>query len=187
MRWAEGQARNYRQTKKIFFCAFKAQHFTLFQLISLITSTHDVNCNVVTQINQIVITTGAHTIGDARCTSFRSHIYNDTNIDTSFAQSTQSNCPVTSGSGDDNLAPLDLQTPYTFDNYYYKNLINQKGLLHSDQELYNNGSTDSQVQTYSTNPSQFSTDFAAAMIKMGDISPLTGSQGEIRKNCRVVN
>ncbi|KAF3330432.1 peroxidase 4-like protein [Carex littledalei] len=135
----------------------------------------------------MVTLSGAHTIGFARCTSFRSHIYNDTNIDSSFAQSTQSNCPLTSGSGDDNLAPLDLQTQYIFDCNYYKNLINKKGLLHSDQELYNNGSTDSQVQTYSTNPVQFKSDFAAAMIKMGDISPLTGSQGEIRKNCRVVN
>ncbi|KAJ1695367.1 hypothetical protein LUZ63_012065 [Rhynchospora breviuscula] len=135
----------------------------------------------------MVTLSGAHTIGQARCTSFRSHIYNDTNIDGSFASSTQSSCPATSGSGDDNLSPLDPITSYTFDNNYYKNLINQEGLLHSDQELYNNGSTDSQVKTYSTNPSQFKSDFAAAMIKMGDISPLTGSQGEIRKNCRVVN
>ena len=130
---------------------------------------------------------GAHTIGQARCTNFRAHIYNDTDTDSSFAKTLQGNCPSASGSGDNNLAPLDLQTPTAFDNNYYKNLVNKKGLLHSDQELFNGGSTNSQVSTYSTSPSTFNSDFIAAMIKMGDISPLTGSSGEIRKNCRKTN
>jgi Peroxidase len=67
------------------------------------------------------MTKGAHIIGYAMCTFFRSRIYNDTNIDTCFAQSTQSNCPTTSGLDYDNVAPLDLQTSNTFNNYYYKN------------------------------------------------------------------
>ncbi|KAJ1699086.1 hypothetical protein LUZ63_007598 [Rhynchospora breviuscula] len=137
--------------------------------------------------NEMVALSGAHTIGQARCSTFRSHIYSDTNIYGSFASQLQSNCPSTSGSGDDNLSPLDVQTPTRFDNNYYKNLQKFEGLLHSDQELYNNGSTDSLVATYSNDASTFSSDFAAAMIKLGDINPLTGSQGQIRKNCRVVN
>ncbi|XP_068669752.1 peroxidase 4-like [Aristolochia californica] len=135
----------------------------------------------------MVALSGSHTIGQARCTNFRAHIYNDSNIESSFATSRKSNCPRASGSGDNNLGPLDLQTPTGFDNNYYKNLVNKKGLLHSDQELFNGGSTDSQVRSYSSNPSSFSSDFAAAMIKMGDIKPLTGSNGEIRKNCRRLN
>ncbi|KAF8397144.1 hypothetical protein HHK36_016051 [Tetracentron sinense] len=135
----------------------------------------------------MVTLSGSHTIGQARCTSFRNRIYNETNIDSTFSNTRQGNCPRTSGSGDNNLAPLDLQSPTKFDNNYYKNLINQKGLLHSDQQLFNGGSTDSQVRSYSNNPSSFSSDFAASMIKMGDIKPLTGSNGEIRKNCRRLN
>ncbi|KAG0502826.1 hypothetical protein HPP92_002898 [Vanilla planifolia] len=133
----------------------------------------------------MVALSGAHTIGQARCTTFRARIYNETNIDASFASSLKSNCPSTGG--DNNLAPLDLQTPTVFDNNYYKNLVNNKGLLHSDQQLFNNGSTDSQVNSYTTNPSKFLSDFVAAMIKMGDISPLTGTQGQIRLNCRKTN
>ena len=133
------------------------------------------------------LATGAHTIGQARCTSFRAHVYNDTNINTSFAKSRQSNCPRASGSGDNNLAPLDLRTPTAFDNNYFKNLVGKKGLLHSDQELFNGGSTDSQVKSYSASLGSFRSDFVSAMIKMGDISPLTGSSGEIRKNCRRIN
>jgi len=130
---------------------------------------------------------GAHTIGQARCVSFRDHIYKDNDIDSSFAKIRQGNCPRSSGSGDDNLAPLDLQTPTAFDNNYFKNLVNRKGLLHSDQVLFDGGSTDSLVKTYSNDASAFSCDFITAMIKMGDIKPLTGLSGEIRKNCRKIN
>nr|XP_009381204.1 PREDICTED: peroxidase P7-like [Musa acuminata subsp. malaccensis] len=128
---------------------------------------------------------GAHTIGQARCVNFRSHIYNDANVDAGFASQRQRNCP--SSGGDNNLAPLDVQTANTFDNAYYRNLIAMRGLLHSDQELFNNGTQDALVQQYSTNAAAFAADFAAAMVKMGNISPLTGSSGEIRSNCRRVN
>ncbi|KAJ0985449.1 hypothetical protein J5N97_003805 [Dioscorea zingiberensis] len=135
----------------------------------------------------MIALSGAHTIGKARCTTFRTHIYNESKIDSSFAKTRRANCPSKSGSGDNNLAELDLQTSTTFDNNYYKNLINKKGLLHSDQELFNGGSADSQVQSYANSQSTFNSDFTAAMIKMGDISPLTGSNGEIRKNCGKIN
>ncbi|PON83216.1 Peroxidase [Trema orientale] len=135
----------------------------------------------------LIALSGSHTIGQARCTSFRARIYNETNIDKSFAQTRQSNCPRTNGSGDNNLAPLDLQSPTVFDNNYHKNLIQNKGLLHSDQQLYNGGSTDSIVRSYADSQTNFFNDFVSAMIKMGDISPLTGSKGEIRKNCRRAN
>jgi peroxidase len=133
----------------------------------------------------LVALSGAHTIGQARCTTFRNRIYNDSNINASFATSVKANCPSTGG--DDTLSPLDVLTPTTFDNKYYSNLKSQKGLFHSDQELFNGGSTDSQVTTYSNNQNTFFTDFATAMVNMGNISPLTGTSGEIRTNCRKAN
>ncbi|KAJ9553310.1 hypothetical protein OSB04_017355 [Centaurea solstitialis] len=136
----------------------------------------------------MVALSGSHTIGQARCTSFRARIYNETNnLDSSLGTSRRSNCPRPAGRGDDNLAPLDIQSPNAFNNHYYNNLINRKGLLHSDQQLFNGGSADSIVRQYSRNPNLFYSDFAAAMIKMGDNKPLTGSSGEIRKNCRRPN
>jgi hypothetical protein len=127
---------------------------------------------------------GGHTIGFARCTTFRNRIYNDTNIDASFATTRRASCPASGG--DATLAPLD-GTQTRFDNNYYTNLVARRGLLHSDQELFNGGSQDALVRTYSTNGATFARDFAAAMVKMGNISPLTGRNGEIRRNCRVVN
>ncbi|XP_028120872.1 cationic peroxidase 1-like [Camellia sinensis] len=134
---------------------------------------------------ELVALSGSHTVGQARCTVFRSHIYNDANINAQFATSLKANCPSTGG--DNNLAPLDTTSPTAFDNAYYKNLQGQKGLLHSDQELFNGGSTDAQVNTYSTNSATFFTDFGNAMVKMGNLSPLTGTSGQIRTNCRKAN
>ncbi|XP_043705661.1 cationic peroxidase 1-like [Telopea speciosissima] len=136
---------------------------------------------------EMIALSGSHTIGMAKCSIFRSRIYNETNINTAFATSLKSNCP--SASGDNNLSPLDTTSSTVFDTAYYTDLINSKGLLHSDQQLYSggNGSTDSQVKAYSTNSATFFTDFGNAMVKMGNLSPLTGTSGQIRTNCRKVN
>lgn len=136
---------------------------------------------------EMVTLVGSHTIGQARCVSFRAHTYNDSDIDSTYSTSLRSKCPPTNGSGDSNLSPLDFLTPTVFDNNYYNNLRSKKGLLHSDQEVFNGGSTDSQVTTYAFNQNTFFSDFAAAIVKMGNIKPLTGNSGEIRKNCRKPN
>ncbi|KAL5554104.1 hypothetical protein UlMin_041505 [Ulmus minor] len=122
----------------------------------------------------------------AQCVTFRARIYNNaSDIDANFARTRQRNCPATGGNG--NLAPLDLVTPNSFDNNYYKNLLQKKGLLASDQVLLSGGSTDAFVNQYSRSPATFSSDFAAAMVKMGDIGPITGSAGQIRRICSAVN
>ncbi|KAJ0968791.1 hypothetical protein J5N97_021668 [Dioscorea zingiberensis] len=136
-------------------------------------------------VKDMVALSGAHTIGQAQCATFRGRIYKDTNIDAGFASTRKRACPVSDGNT--KLAPLDLVTPNSFDNNYYKNLIQKKGLLHSDQVLFNGGSTDNIVTSYSKDKAIFYSDFAAAMVKMGDISPLTGSSGQIRKICSAVN
>ncbi|KAJ9709612.1 hypothetical protein PVL29_001209 [Vitis rotundifolia] len=131
---------------------------------------------------------GSHTIGQARCVTFRQRIYdNGANIDAGFASTRRGSCPANNGDGDDNLAALDLVTPNSFDNNYIKNLIQKKGLLQSDQVLFSGGSTDSIIAGSSKNPSTFSSDFASAMVKMGNIEPLTGYAGEIRKLCSAIN
>ncbi|CAH9104045.1 unnamed protein product [Cuscuta europaea] len=154
--------------------------FNLSQLVSSFSA-------VGLSTKDLVVLSGAHTVGQARCTNFRARIYNETNVDQTFAQTRKNNCPSSSGSGDNNLAPLDLQDPTKFDNKYYVNLVSKKGLLHSDQQLFNGGSTDRLVQGYNSNQNSFWSDFATSMIKMGNISPLTGNNGEIRNNCRRVN
>ncbi|EMS50236.1 Peroxidase 54 [Triticum urartu] len=43
------------------------------------------------------------------------------------------------------------------------------------------------VERFAASQADFFRSFATAMIKMGNIAPLTGSMGEVRRNCRVVN
>ncbi|CAN1240631.1 Peroxidase 4 [Linum grandiflorum] len=130
--------------------------------------------------------TRAHTIGLARCTTFRDHIYKDTDIDPPFAKWLRKICPRIGD--DDVLTPLDYRTPLYFDNSYYVNLVNERGLLHSDQELYDDSpSAASIVRIYVDHSTVFFDDFSKGMIKMGEIMPLTGNEGEIRKNCRKAN
>ncbi|KAF8023367.1 LOW QUALITY PROTEIN: hypothetical protein BT93_F0772 [Corymbia citriodora subsp. variegata] len=126
--------------------------------------------------------TGTHSIGQARCFVFRTRIYNEENINPEFAMSLRRNCP----SGDDNLAPLKPDNE-VFDNNYFKNLVSMKGLLHTDQQLFNNGSTNAQVKAYSLDSASFFADLADVMVKMGNLSPLTGTDGEVRTNCRKIN
>lgn len=109
-------------------------------------------------------------------------------MDTSLVSELRSLCA--NGDGN-NTAPLDRNSIDLFDNHYFQNLINNKGLLSSDQILYSSdeakSTTKSLVESYSSNSNLFFANFVNSMIKMGNVSPLTGTNGEIRKNCRAVN
>ncbi|KAI4999184.1 hypothetical protein ZWY2020_059937 [Hordeum vulgare] len=136
-------------------------------------------------LTDMVALSGAHTIGRAQCRNFRSRLYNEANIDPDFATARMATCPQPLGSGDGNLAPLDATTPDTFNNDYFVNLKLNKGLLHSDQVLYAvaGGATEEIIDGFASNPDAFSNAFAAAMVKMGNISPLIFPQGLIRRTC----
>ncbi|CAN0901698.1 Lignin-forming anionic peroxidase [Linum grandiflorum] len=133
---------------------------------------------------EMVVLSGAHTLGFAQCFTFRAKAVNKI-IDSDFARKKKKACPAEGG--DRYLAPLDTVTPKSFDNNYFKTLMRKKGLLESDQVLYSGGSTDGIVEEYSKDAQKFSSDFAAAMVKMGDIGVITGNNGQIRKVCRKTN
>ncbi|KAL0432089.1 UNVERIFIED_CONTAM: Peroxidase 72 [Sesamum radiatum] len=141
----------------------------------------------------LVALSGSHTIGNSRCVSFRQRLYNqsgnsqpDFTLDQSYAARLRTKCPRSGG--DQNLFFLDFATPTKFDNSYFKNLLSFKGLLNSDQVLVTKNQVSLQlVKKYAANNDLFFEQFAKSMVKMGNISPLTGSKGEIRKNCRKTN
>ncbi|XP_043717319.1 peroxidase 20 [Telopea speciosissima] len=146
-------------------------------------------------ILDLVALSGSHTFGKSRCSSFRQRIYN--NMDEEFDYykrykifngMLRSFCPR---SGRDNaVIPLDFITPARFDNKYYINLLQGKGLLISDNVLVtqdHEGTIVKRVWAYASDQQLFFNSFAKSMIKMGNINVLTGEQGEIRRNCRFVN
>ncbi|KAI3958027.1 hypothetical protein MKW98_020669 [Papaver atlanticum] len=139
-------------------------------------------------LQDLVVLSAAHTIGLAQCATFRTRIYNDTNIEPSFQADRQRICPPVFGTGDNTTVGLD-GTPFNFDNAYFNNLLAQKGLLHSDQELFKHdfSAADFLVRRYSTFPEAFMKDFGDSMIKMGNLKPPTGAKTEIRMNCSKIN
>nr|GMD73797.1 peroxidase N-like [Ipomoea batatas] len=147
-------------------------------------------------LTDMVALSGAHTIGLAKCAVFSNRLSNfqqtgspDPTLDASLIPELQTTCP-SNGDGN-NTAPLDRNSTDLFDNHYFKNLLIGRGLLQSDQILFSSdaaqNTTNTVVQTYSNDSNRFFTDFVTSILKMGNISPLTGSDGEIRKNCRTRN
>ncbi|KAG6525305.1 peroxidase A2-like [Zingiber officinale] len=143
----------------------------------------------------LVALSGAHTFGRAQCKTFSSRLYNysgtlspDPSLDPSYLAILEENCPQ--GEIGTTLNNLDPTTPDAFDNNYYYNLQNGQGLLQTDQELYADTSSAlaSIIDRYASDDgSLFFEHFAVSMINMGSISPLTGSDGEVRFDCRKIN
>lgn len=145
-------------------------------------------------VQDMVALSGAHTIGQARCANFKQRLYNqsgtgqpDSTLNTAYLAQLKGRCPASGG--DNNLSPLDVSTPTTFDSQYYVNLEWQKGLLNSDQELFSTAGSSAKpfVTSWASNQNAFFSAFTAAMVKMGNLHPLTGTNGEIRANCRLRN
>ncbi|VAH14457.1 unnamed protein product [Triticum turgidum subsp. durum] len=143
----------------------------------------------------VVVLSGAHTIGRARCVLFSDRLAStksseNPTLDATMAASLQMLC--TGGDGNQTTA-LDVSSADVFDKQYYHNLLSKKGLLTSDQGLFSAdedvvvSTTKALVQTYSDDGEQFFSDFGASMVKMGSIPLPAGSAGEIRCNCRVPN
>nr|AHL39112.1 class III peroxidase [Populus trichocarpa] len=88
------------------------------------------------------------------------------------------------------ITDLDPTTPDTCDSNYFSNLQVERGQLQSDQELFSTPGADdviALVNAFSANQTSFFESFVESMIRTGNLSPLTGTEGEIRLNCSVVN
>lgn len=133
-----------------------------------------------------VALSGGHTIGISHCSSFTDRLYpsQDPTMDKTLANNLKRSCPT---SDSNNTVPQDIRSPNKFDNKYYVDLMNRQGLFTSDQDLYTDKRTRKIVTDFAVNEGLFFEKFVIAMIKMGQMSVLTGTQGEIRGNCSVRN
>ena len=62
--------------------------------------------------------------------------------------------------------------------------MERRGLVHSDQELFNGRSQDTLVRTYARDGAAFAADFAKAMVRMANLAPAPGTPLEVRDSCR---
>lgn len=136
----------------------------------------------------MVALSGAHTIGFSHCGRFSKRIYRftrqtriDPTLNLQYAMQLRQMCPI-------NVDPriainMDPATPNTFDNAYYLNLQQGKGLFTSDQALFTDSRSKATVNQFASNKAAFQQAFITAMTKLGRVGVLTGNQGEIRRDC----
>ncbi|BAT80146.1 hypothetical protein VIGAN_02312400 [Vigna angularis var. angularis] len=160
-------------------------HFNLDQLNSMFSS------NGLTQTDMIALS-GAHTIGFSHCGHFSKRIYNfsprkpiDPTLNLQYALKLREACPLRV---DSRIAiNMDPMTPQKFDNQYFKNLQQGKGLFSSDQVLATDERSKGTINLFASSQLAFNNAFVQAITKMGRIGVKTGRQGEIRSDCFRVN
>jgi len=160
-------------------------NFNLNQLNSMF-SPHGLNQN------DMIALSAAHTLGFSHCGKFSNRIYSfstqtrvDPTLNKAYVAQLQSMCPR-------NVDPtiainMDPNTPRRFDNMYYKNLQQGKGLFTSDQVLFTDARSKPTVNNWASNSATFNQAFITAMTKLGRVGVKTGSKGNIRRQCDVFN
>jgi peroxidase len=136
----------------------------------------------------MIALSGAHTIGFSHCDQFSDRLYSspmDPTLNQNYAQELIVGCPR---NVDPNIVlALDSQTEHVFDNLYYQNLVNGKGLLSSDQVLFNDDASKSKVVEFANDGTKFFDAFVVAIKKLGRVGVKTGQEGEIRRDCSKFN
>ncbi|KAK4440393.1 Peroxidase 7 [Sesamum alatum] len=139
----------------------------------------------------LVVLSGAHTIGRSSCESLQYRLFNykgtrkpDPSIDPNYLNFLRRKCRWAS-----EYVELDAVTPKAFDVQYYKNLQKKMGLLSTDQMLYSDSRTASLVSAFASQSAVFHHQFAASMLKLGKIQDYLADDqhSEIRLNCNCVN
>ncbi|KAL3820610.1 hypothetical protein ACJIZ3_006515 [Penstemon smallii] len=140
-------------------------------------------------MDDLVALSGGHTLGFSHCSSFQNRINNfnsthevDPSIHPSFAASLKSICPSKNKAKNAGTS-MDPFSSTSFDNTYYKSILQKKTLFSSDQALLTTPKTKKLVEKFASSEKAFHTTFANSMIKMSNIN----GGHEIRKGCRFIN
>ncbi|KAK6125242.1 hypothetical protein DH2020_040986 [Rehmannia glutinosa] len=136
----------------------------------------------------MIALSACHTVGFSHCEKFSNRIYNfsrqkpvDPTLNRQYATDLQRMCPR---DVDPRIAiDMDPTTPRQFDNAYFKNLVQGKGLFTSDQVLFTDRRSRNTVNTWASNPKAFNDALIEAMTKLGRVGVKTGRNGNIRFDC----
>ncbi|XP_047065540.1 peroxidase 2-like [Lolium rigidum] len=148
----------------------------------------------------MLVLSGAHSIGRSACGSFANSFSNrllpdnsSTAMNRTLADQLNTTCTANSVN-----VPQDYKTPYALDHQYYKNVQEHNVLFTSDAVLLESTETTAKVDEFARDPF-FLSDilpigrnpwydaFAKAMVKMGNWEVKNSTVGEIRQFCGKVN
>ncbi|XP_071709782.1 peroxidase 21-like [Rutidosis leptorrhynchoides] len=119
---------------------------------------------------------GAHSVGRVHCVNIVNRLYPevDPTLAPEYAEYLKRRCPhQVPDPHAVEYARTDLQTPMILDNMYYKNLINNRGLLVVDQELLSTPTTSPYVEKMAANNTYFHDQFAKALLILSENNPIS--------------
>ncbi|KAG5554912.1 hypothetical protein RHGRI_012462 [Rhododendron griersonianum] len=142
-------------------------------------------------LHDLVVLSGAHTIGVGHCNLFSNRLYNftgkgdsDPSLNSTYAAFLRTKCKSLSDTT--TTVEMDPGSSLSFDSHYYSNLKLNDGLFQSDAALLTNCDASDLVDKLLVNE-EFFAKFGESMKRMGAVGVLTGDSGNIRKICTVVN
>ncbi|XP_006662004.2 peroxidase 5-like [Oryza brachyantha] len=132
-------------------------------------------------MDDMVVLSGAHTLGVAKCGTFAYRLTSDGDkcMSAAFRNDLRRQCNYKS----DAVVALDAGSPYGFDTSYYGNVLANCTVLESDAAL-NSPKTLQLVTQLRDSKALFINRFATAMVRMGNLRG--GNPGKVRDNCRRV-
>lgn len=134
--------------------------------------------------------TGAHSVGRTHCVKLVHRLYPevDPQLNPDHVPHMLKKCP------DPIPDPKAVQyvrndrgTPMKLDNNYYRNILDNKGLMLVDHQLATDKRTKPYVKKMAKNQDYFFNEFSRAITILSENNPLTGTKGEIRKQCNLAN
>lgn len=142
-------------------------------------------------VKDLVVLSGGHTIGVGHCDLFSNRLYNftgkgdaDPSLNANYAAFLKTQCK--SLSDNTTTVPMDPGSVFIFDTHYYENLKLHQGLFQSDAALLTNRRSINIVDKM-LGTGNFFHAFKNSIKRMGAVEVLTGTNGEIRKKCSVIN
>ncbi|KAL4202057.1 hypothetical protein AMTRI_Chr02g219100 [Amborella trichopoda] len=138
----------------------------------------------------VVALLGAHSVGRTHCVKLVHRLYPEVDpaLNPDHVEHMLHKCP------DPIPNPKAVQyvrndrgTPMILDNNYYRNVMEGKGLLQVDHQLYEDKRTRFFVKKMAKSQDYFFKEFARAITILSENNPLTGTKGEIRAVCNVAN
>lgn len=135
-------------------------------------------------------------MGRVRCSNILDRLYNfnntgkpDPTMEASTLSYLRNECPPKLKLGQPNpLINLNPSNPtHKFTNSYYKRVLNNQAVLGVDQQLRYGGDTYDLTNEFAAGLEDFRREFAYSMSRMGGHKVLTGTNGQIRLNCHMVN
>ncbi|TVU24050.1 hypothetical protein EJB05_26444, partial [Eragrostis curvula] len=153
---------------------------------------------------ELVILTGAHSIGQGHCSSFTGRLTEPpSQIDPKYRDLLNFKCAQGDNpTVDNNVRDEDpdvvaeflpdfvsqLRKTHDFlDHTFYNNTLDNIVNFHSDTALLNQMETLFHVHEYADNGTQWDEDFSDALVKLSKLPMPAGSKGEIRNKCNTIN